>query len=185
MNALPPWEARSERDRQWMIDWCLAELDGLDGYIDGLIYDDDAKKDWTVYPKVPDGQRLESAKLHARRGNLGPLRKLFPAIAEFIREPERVRGQRRSYVVGSVQDVFRRHARREAEQRAVDSVRQLRATIWPRYYGRVKRRLDDGPSAEEIAAVRCDLTVDQVRRAMKTRKASRISPHLISRLHSL
>jgi hypothetical protein len=172
--SLPPWEARSDRDRQAMIDWCIAELDALDGYIDGLIYDDDAKKDWTVYPKVPDGQRLESAKLHARRGNLGPLRKLFPAIAEFIREPERVRGQRRSYVVGSVQDVFRRHVRHEAEQRAVDSVRQLRAIIWPRHYGRKKRR---DALAEEIAAARCGLTVEQVRRAMKTRKASPITDY--------
>jgi hypothetical protein len=148
-----------------MTEWCIAELDALDAFIDGLVYDDDAEKDWTVYPKVPDGQRLESAKQDARRGNLRPLRKLFPEIAEFIHEPKRVRGQRRPYV----RDPFGRHARGEAEQRAVDSVHQLRAIIWPRYYGRKKRR---DALAEEVAATRCGLTVEQVRRAMKTRKAS-------------
>jgi hypothetical protein len=165
-----------------MIEWCCAELDGLDGFIDGLIDDDDTKKDWTVSPEVLYGERLERAKQHARRGNLGPLRKLFPEIAEFIHEPKRVRGQRRPYTKrrGGV-DGLRRALASLAEQRAVDSVRQLRAIIWPRYYGRWKRRPEDGPSAEEIAAVRCGLTMDQVQRAMKVRKASSIGAHLISR----
>jgi hypothetical protein len=146
-----------------MVEWSIAELDGLDAAFNDA-HADDANKDWTPSPEVLWRGHLEAAKQHARCGNLGPLRKLFPDIAEFIHEPKRVRGQRRPRRY--VEDVFLRYARRMAEQRAVESVRQLRGIIWPRHYGRVKRR--DGPSAEEIAAIRCGLTVDEVRRAMKT-----------------
>jgi hypothetical protein len=163
--ALPPWEARSDAQRRAMTEWSIAQLDALDAALDALS-DDDAK-DWTFPPEVLWRERFEAAKQAARRGNLGPLRKLFPELAEFIHEPKRVRGQRRPYV--GVRDVFRRHARREVEQRAVDSVHQLRSIIWPRYYGRKKRR---DALAEEVAATRCGLTVEQMRRAMKTRKAS-------------
>ena len=50
---------------------------------------------------------------------------------------------------------------------AVDIVRELREVIWPKHYGRWKRRRDDGPSAEEIAGAFCGLTADEVRAAIK------------------
>jgi hypothetical protein len=159
-EKLPPW-AGSERDRRRLIEWSIAQLDALDAEHDAKL--DDPPSSWTYPPETIWWEAIERAKLAARRGNIEPLRRLFPSIAEFIHEPKRARGQRRSYSRLREHEAFRRVV---AGMAAAD-VRRLRDVIWPRNYGRWKRRSGDGPTAEEIAAIRHDVTVDEVRQAMK------------------
>ena len=86
---------------------------------------------------------LSMAKVCAHRGDLTPLRKLLPSIAEFLHEPRRVRGQRRT----PQKDPFAQLVKSEFD-RDVERVR----CIWRENYdGRWKRHSSDGPSAEEIA----------------------------------
>ena len=167
-RGLPPWKARCERDREWMIEWSIAEMLALDNERQ---HDDVPQSAWENIPAPSRDMRLRAAKERARRnGDLAPLHALYPEIAEFIHEPKRVRGQRRPYVKPMKGNIYSWAAREEAEQMAVDIVRELREIIWPKYYnGRWKRRRDDGPSAEEIAGGFCGLTADEVRAAIKAR----------------
>ena len=149
-----------------MIGWAIDEIVALDNQRQR---DDVPQSVWKNIPPPSRDMRLQAAKKRARRGDLVPLRELYPEIAEFIHEPKRVRGQRRPYVKPMKGDTYSWAHRKQAERMAVDIVRELREIIWPKYYGRWKRRRDDGPSAEEIAGVFCGLTADEVRAAIKAR----------------
>jgi hypothetical protein len=159
-QKLPPW-AGSERDGRRLIEWSIAQLDALDAEHDAKL--DDPPSSWTYPPEMLWWEDVERAKRAARRGNIEPLRRLFPFIAELIHEPKRVRGQRRPHSRLPEHEAFRRFA----VGMAADDVRRLRDVIWPRHYGRWKRRSGEGPTAEEIAAIRRGVTVDEVRAAVK------------------
>jgi hypothetical protein len=167
-RGLPPWKATCERERKWMIEWSIAEIIALDNQHQR---DDVPQSVWENIPPPSRDERLKAAKRRARRGDLSPLRRLYPEIAEYIHEPKRVRGQRRPYVMAlqEGENVYSWAHRAQAEGMAVDIVRELREIVWPQHYGRWKRRRDDGPSAEEIAGVFCGLTADEVRAAIKAR----------------
>jgi hypothetical protein len=169
-QRLPPWKCRTEREKQAFLEWSLAELVLLD---ERLHPDDHQQSDYDVAPEVyrrhRSEQKLYSAKAAARNGDLKPLRALYREIAEFIHEPKRPRGQRRSY--HNKGGVLEAYASRCDD--AVESVRQLREIIWPEHYRRRKRRYDDGPTAEEIAAKFHDCTVDEVKEAMARRHRRR------------
>ena len=150
-----------------MIEWSIAEIVALDNQRQR---DDVPQSVWKNIPPPSRDMRLQSGEgTRPPHGDLVPLRELYPEIAEFIHEPKRVRGQRRPYVKPMKGDTYSWAAREQAERMAVDIVRELREIIWPKYYGRWKRRRDDGPSAEEIAGVFCRLTADEVRAAIKAR----------------
>jgi hypothetical protein len=160
VKGLPPWFARNERDKRWMVEWCHAELVALD---------------WSMHPyELKQGdrpkaldQRLRLAKAAARDGDVGPLRRLYPEIVEYI-HAKRKQGERRSYRKPDwcCWEEFGRVALLDA---AIDDVHQLRTKIWPRHYGRSRRRIDDGPSAEAIAGALHGLSEDEVKAAIKAR----------------
>ena len=94
-RGLPPWKATCEREREWMIEWSIAEILALDKERQ---HDDVPQSAWENIPPPSRDMCLRAAKERARRnGDLAPLRALYPEIAEFIHEPKRVRGQRRPY----------------------------------------------------------------------------------------
>jgi hypothetical protein len=170
-TTLPPWECRTEREKREFTEWSIAELILLD---QRLHPDDHQQSDYVVpaevYRRHRQKQKLDRAKAAACDGDLGPLRALYPEIAEFIHEPKRPRGQRRSYRKPGV-NVWEKIGA-ERPDAAVESVRHLRE-IWRRHYGRWKRRYDDHPTAEEIAAAFHDCSVDEITQAAARRHRQR------------
>ena len=142
-----------------MIEWCRFQLHALD-------HDDDVN--WNISSEVARRRQLEDEKMAARRGNLEPLRKRYPEIAEFIHAPRRAQGQRRSYLPKNW-NVWKDFSHKMQLEMAIDDVRLLRTFIWPKHYGRMKRRVDDGPSAEDIVAELYKLDPDQIRDAIRAR----------------
>jgi hypothetical protein len=144
--TLPPWKAHDAHDRQAMIDFVVHELKGEDAR--------DAahpRHDWdgTLAPEVAFQAALTRAKASARLGDIGPLRRFLaridPELVDFVSEPRRVRGQRRTGQRDVLADFMARDFADDVER-----VRQ----IWRKNYdGRWKRHSADGPSAEEIVAV--------------------------------
>ena len=129
-SGRPPWKATCKREREWMIKWAIAEIVALDNQRQ---CDDVPQSVWENIPPPSRDMRLQAAKKRARRGDLVPLRGLYPEIAEFIHEPKRVRGQRRPYVKPMKGDTYSWNRREQAERMAVDIVRELREIIWPKH----------------------------------------------------
>jgi hypothetical protein len=150
--ALPPWSATCEREGEWMIEWVQKQLDEAER--NALAADDDRPVSFVTVSK------LERAKRLARAGNVGPLRSLYPEIAEFLYPPKLKKGQRRSY--RNETTIFARFGL----SAVAEDVERIR-TLWRQHYGRWKRRASDGPSAEQIAGLRHDLSESDVRAAIK------------------
>jgi hypothetical protein len=164
---LPPWTASSQRDRERFLEWSISQLEALDAEFDAkdseYPYDYSAYYDWMTSPAELHKERLARAKASALfDGNLKPLRKLYPEIAEFLHEPPRKRGQHRPRRNNAVW-------RQLYMDLVIDDVRRLREIIWPKHFGKWKRRRNDAPSAEAIAAARRGLTEDEVIEAIKLR----------------
>ena len=60
-----------------------------------------------------------------------------------------------------------------AELDEADDVRPLRTSIWRLHCGRTKRRVDDGPSDEDIVAELYGLEPDQIYDEIKARSRRR------------
>ena len=107
-----------------------------------------------------------SAIRQAERGDISPLRRRYPHLAKFLFPPKLKRGQR--------------YPRFQLTKAAIDKISITSAlydvwrirSLWKRYYGRKNRSRDAGCSAEEIAAKRHDLTVEQLLNAKKLRRRS-------------
>jgi hypothetical protein len=155
--ALPPWQARNERDRWAMIEFTVAEL----LHEDWELEDQRDPRALLAFrsPKPSPERQLEQAKVAARHGNLAPLRELFPQIAEFIAEPKRGRGVHRP--PSPLLQYGRNHT--YAVTNTVTRVRR----IWRKYYGKWKRPAGDNLMVEVIAEY-LSLTDDVVRRTMKS-----------------
>jgi hypothetical protein len=142
--TLPPWKAGNAHDRQAMIDFIIDELMAEDARA--------AECDQLNDHSAPMGgvatfqSDLSSA---LASGDIKALRKIaaffHPKFADFVNEPRRVRGQRRS----NQRDGFADYAASGFAE-DVERVRQ----VWRKHYnGQWKRHSADGPSAEEIVAV--------------------------------
>jgi hypothetical protein len=168
---LPPWTASSQRDQERFLEWSIGQLEALDAEAELEAQEFEANADFyaALSPAELRAAALRDAMRKARYNNLEPLRKLYPEIAQYINEPKRVRGQRRSYTSQKYfANPFIEVARAYTESWAIQDVRRLRETVWPKFYGRSKRRRDDAPSAEAIVAARYGLTEDEVRKAIKS-----------------
>lgn len=134
--------------------------------------DNDAMKAWviTILKRMDDVSfwevLLEPLAYHdehcvtcalkeAKRGNIEPLRDVYPDLVPFLHPPKRRRGQR-----------FPK-AKPYRLQCAVADVSRIR-DLWRRHFGRVKRRHDE-LSAEEIAAERHKVDVEKVRTVLAHR----------------
>jgi hypothetical protein len=156
--ALPPWIATCKREREAMIKWVLNRLDMQMAERTALEPSDDRHINLYTVHQSPRA-RLERAKRLARAGNVAPLQRLYPELAEFIHPPKRKRGQRRSYRDETA--LFER----DGLSAVVEDVKRIRA-LWRQHYGLWKRRRDE-VSAEKIAGLRHDMSEDEVRAAIK------------------
>jgi hypothetical protein len=106
---------------------------------------------------------LAAAVASAEYGNLGPLRKLLPAIARFLNPPPSPPPKR-----GPKRDFFDEFAHAIGEARS--DVRRVRA-LWREHFGRVYRSVS--PRATEIAAQRYGLSEKQLLDDRKNRYRKR------------
>jgi hypothetical protein len=159
--ALPPWRIRADThdtDIAAMCAWVNAKLDDLDTAFDmehAELWD---TQDWGPGTTQEEARRLwnlEIAKAKARDGDFTWLRRMMPALAEFLNPPRRKRGERRRHPDWSFEE--------ERTRLAIDDVYRIRR-IWaqpaPHGYGKWKRPLNDDVTAEAIAAARHNLVVD-------------------------
>jgi hypothetical protein len=150
--------ASDERQKIWsdpqrLEEWTNAALNAF-----GL-QDDDLPLE-TLPQMSPAQWRREAltiALADARRGNPEPLRRLFPALAEFIHSPPRPRGQRRPQTDGYSQLPL---------ENALHNVRDIR-TIWQEHFGKSYRSA--APTAVAIAARRHGLSEDELVNFRKNR----------------
>jgi hypothetical protein len=130
------WECRTAREARAMVWWVNDQLSALDA----------AEHLRNVRGERSADERLASCIAQADRGNIEPLRKLFPQIpVRFIRLPARKRPSR--------------HRRWDPVGGAVKDVARIRA-LWKKNFGRVNRARGDLVSAEQIAADRWEVHID-------------------------
>ena len=110
-DGKPPWIARNKREREWMRRWVNTKLDEAIDIADKKFTDEVKQCAALLKNKGDDGfARIDlrrknrilakTRKWHedlaleeAERGNIEPLRKLFPRYARFINLPSLKRGQ--------------------------------------------------------------------------------------------
>jgi hypothetical protein len=159
---LPPWIARNQGDRDRMVAWVnahLAEERNTQSENNDLP-SHPTQGSSIVVPVVQTSARGFTRWLAveaAWRGYIKPLRSLYPDLAPFLHLP--TRGQRGKYRRANSKQGF-------ALRAAVEDVPRIRA-LWQEHYGRKNRRPDDGPSAEQIAAERWDVELEDVMRRLK------------------
>jgi hypothetical protein len=150
----PPWEAGNEREQQWMMAWVLQKLDEAD-------LSERRRLDAVPVDKASLMERLAMDAF--RRGNVGPLRRRHPEIAEAINLPTLENGRH-----------WKKSKKFSRADAAAQDVRRIRA-IWqqpePAGYGKKNRKGHLQPTAEDIALERWeDVTAKQLRDALKKLK---------------
>ena len=129
----PPWDCSKPRDAKKMIEWVNIELDRkrkpLGGWAEGLLGFD------------PDHVKKKAIE-QADKGNMEPLRKLFPGLARFLHRPKQERGKR-----------FPRNKEGDPVTAAASDVKTIRK-LWKTHYGKRNRPKNDSVTAEQIAADR-------------------------------
>jgi hypothetical protein len=147
--GLPRWTARDERDRERMVAWVNWELDYTP--VEFPKPSPEADEFYRAWRKAY-GPEIE----HAEHGNIEPLRQRLPDLAKFLHLPKRGRGKR----FPKMRD------ENDRVQRAAYDVRTIR-DLWEKHYGKKRRCKNDGPSAEEIAADRYEVDVEDVIKRLK------------------
>jgi hypothetical protein len=136
-----------------MIDWLKREVDKIN-YRETMRGVAASTSD---LEKVDDWLRDGGLEIMAaRRGNIEPLRRRYPGIAEYINLPKQKRGVRRTTSKRPHDNV----------DMAVADVSRIRK-LWLLHFGRTKRRPGDHLTAEKIAAAWWDVAVDDVLRRVK------------------
>jgi hypothetical protein len=151
--------APDDRQRLWsdpqrLEEWTNAALDAFG------VHDDDLPLE--NLPRMTSAewrrQALRLAITDARKGRPEPLRRLFPAITEFIFSPPRARGQRLPQV-NDYQWLLLEYA--------LDDVRDIRK-IWRQHFGK-NYAPRNGPTALSIAARRHGLNESEIENYRKNR----------------
>jgi hypothetical protein len=155
-ELLPPWQARDQREREWMQEWVCAQLDELrqrdtEASIDRIIA---SSKD----PDAVRAQRQLDATIKAFEcGDPEPLRRLLerhdPRLRQCINLPKRGVGER----------FKKRRALTEREIGLAQARRELPRihAIWKKHYGKVYRPQNQ-LRATEILATRRNLDEDEI-----------------------
>jgi hypothetical protein len=146
MSERPVWKFRNKRDAKAMVDWVNEQLDR------------ESSNPFLEHVKLVEamyGGSLEEAIERADKGDVEPLRRLFPELARFIHRPRLKRGQR-----------FPKNPETDPVGKAVDDYQSIRA-LWRRTYGIKNRRTDDPVTALKIAADRNGVDVDKVINRLK------------------
>jgi hypothetical protein len=156
----PRWSARDERDRKQMHDWVCERLDDpKEGF--NLIRYGLTKRPELTRPTIEEVEDEEQwRKAEARLGNVEPLRRAHPDLAEFLFSPKRKRGQKLPPRWVGPEDVW---------LAAVDA--KFIPMIWKKYYRRSRRTREDGPSAVDIAARKWGVAKNRVEARIKKLRA--------------
>lgn len=159
---LPPWDARNQSERDLMERWVNHELDAiLAQMVDDFKRNNMGKTEFTK-----EGRELMEIA-QARGGNIEPLRKRYPRLAEFLHPPKQPgRGKR---FKRNKYDALDGDSSESWLIRAAWDVARTRA-LWKHHYKRWKRAVGQ-ISAEEIAARRYDIkNVEHLHEWMKSRR---------------
>lgn len=157
----PAWDTPDERTQAWLMAWTCAELDRVDIEQQQDETDDDrALRSFLQLPPEArrdaiERARLPLAKARRRYGDLGPLRKLYPELAETFAPPSDWKQTLRRQEQAGL---------RTRKAQAVADYHRIEA-IWHKAYGH--RRRHKPPTADEIAAARHDLRPQDVEEARK------------------
>jgi hypothetical protein len=140
----PRWDCSKPRDAQNMTKWVNNALDFRDNKIKYLrVLGEGLRSFDPAYLKM---KAIEQAD----RGNIGPLRLLFPDLAKFLCPPKQKRGQR-----------FPRNKESDPVAGAAIDAKEIR-TLWKFFYGKRNRPRNDPVTAEQIAADRWGVDVEAV-----------------------
>jgi hypothetical protein len=141
MSKLPRWDCSKPRDAQDMIKWVKIELDRTrkppGGWAEGLRMFD---------PEHVKFRAIEQAE----KGNMEPLRRLLPGLARFLHRPKQKRGKR-----------FPKDKEGDPVTAAASDVKTIRK-LWKTHYGKMNRPKNDPITAEQIAADRHGVDVEEV-----------------------
>jgi hypothetical protein len=160
----PEWE--STKDENWLA-WVNEQLDELDEQ--EVLVDDPLEASVRLLASMsPEGRREAIRKMmvsHAkdswRYGDVAPLCKRFPELAETFVPPPRWKEQLRQ------RD---RTIKRQLMKLAVRDVHRIQKLWRDHYDGRWKRRRGHGPTAAQLAARRHGVSPEDLLEAMKRAK---------------
>ena len=143
MIEQPLWRCGNKRDAKTMVAWVNGHLDRAEAL----------SKTFFELLRVfrnQVGPVLKKPSDRADKGDVEPLRKLFPYLARFIHRPKLKRGQR-----------FPKDPENDRAERAVYDVKLIRA-LWMQCTGKHADPRDDLVTAEQIAADRNGVDVNAV-----------------------
>ena len=103
------------------------------------------------YRSFPDFDEREAAYF----GDIAPLRKRYPHLAEYLQLPPLERGNK-----------YPKPPQPSASDLAKDTVNRIQK-IWLEHFGKRRRRSGEGISAIEIAAEFLGISTDEINRKMK------------------
>jgi hypothetical protein len=149
MSDLPPWDCRNARDAQAMVKWVIGQIDRVETISERFKHYAE-----TVF-ESDERYVTEQAIEQADKGNIEPLRRLFPPeLARFLHLPKLKRGKR-----------FPKHGKNDRVGKAVADVKLIRA-LWMTHYGKKNRPKNDLVTAVQIAADRWKVDANTVANRM-------------------
>jgi len=152
----PPWNASDQEMPDWSLA-CLDEMEAAIADVDMSLPPDQRFKPFDMCQLMEPGSEAW-AIAEAKRGNMDPLRKLYPQLAEFLCPPRLKRGQHFKPVQWD-KNARIRMARFDAYRIKV---------IWKGIYGRCHRS-KGLITAEKIAAERWGISVKALKRGPRKR----------------
>jgi hypothetical protein len=161
VKPLPDWNSREPEP---MLEWLRAMLDKENEEFVATFEDEPFDpRQFEKERQEEQQQRANVAKLdkwaldQAKHGNIEPLRRNYPHLADFLHLPKRKRGYR-----------FHRKPLLDFVQVAANAVPHIHA-LWAKHYKKKKRERGQ-TSAEEFAALLWDVDVNDVRNVRKQRR---------------
>ena len=183
-HDLPPWIASNQRDNKLMALWLNERLDEVQkGLLDNLSVDfdnlfdhgnlsvDDDPQFAFFWEEIQARRKAGGKEIYeAQQGNIEPLRKLYPHIAEFIHLPKRpgkgTHFQKSQY---NVERPIFADLKKRALTFAAWDVATIR-DLWERWYPKKKRSNPSALSAEDFAAMRHRVDVNKLCEWMRSRQ---------------
>jgi hypothetical protein len=155
----PPWDAMREKDHEWMRDWVCSRLADIARMHEerGTGAGEEDAATFMAGAQEWQEHTSEAAAIRAARdyGDVEPLRRMYPSIADFINLP--VRKDRSNYKErpDHSSDNLRLRLKRAVAEA------QLIRDLWQQHYDR-RNRPAGTSTAEYIVALRHDLSEGEV-----------------------
>ena len=171
---LPLWSARDKRDNDLMEQWLNERFDKIQKWLhDNLSRDNDLQFDF-FWDREEIQSRGGKEIYEAQQGNIEPLRKLIreriPPLVEFIHlPPQPGKGKRFQKSKYNVERAIFVDLKKRALTFAAWDVATIR-DLWQRHYGKKKRSNPSALSAEDFAAARHKVDVNELCEWMRSRQ---------------